>query len=262
MNLATLRERAPSLAVTWTTAAGLALVAPLEHAAGLALHLGWWHAWTLTALIEGAAGSAILAGRLVPAALALTGSSVLLGTLQSAGALPRTAPVVLAAGVTLLAVASLLLVHRVRAGVQRARAARAAESAHDARRMRAEEDERARAAADRARTDADAARRHEVEVERQRRWADEQAARTAVELERVRLEAAREVRASGAPDDLRERRAHAEWERREGTTKRMTGDELAPLLGYSVGHARKVAARWRTEARRAAGRDEAAPTRR
>lgn len=258
--LATLRERAHHLAVTWTTAAGLALVAPLEHSAGLALHLGWWHAWTLTALIEGAAGSAILAGRLVPAALALTGSSVLLGTLQSAGALPRTGPGLLAAGITLLAVASLLLVHRVRAAIERARAVEAAREDERVRAERAQQAERDRQRAEEAELSRAAEHARAMERERAGRFADQDRFRAEAEIARARAEEERarseRERSEAAPersftrsgaDDITTRRARAEWERAEASGTPLTGTQLGALLGVRDTSARRIAQRWRGE---------------
>ena len=254
------RRRAPHLAVAWTTASGLALVAPLEHAAGVALGLGDLHAWTVTATIEGAAGAALVAGRHVAAALTLTGCSVLVGAVWSAHhAHPLTGPtdprILLAVAVTTLAVSGMALAHRVRARLLEQWARQARQDAEASRRARAADDERARQAHEQVRADADAARRHEVEVERQRRWADDAAARTALDLERVRLDAAREQRAGAAPgrapDALAQRRAWTEWERREGTDAPMTGAELATLLGCSQGHARKIAQQRRAARERA-----------
>lgn len=255
--LAVLRDRAPHLAVTWTTAAGLALVAPLEHAAGLALHLGWWHAWTLTALIEGAAGSAILAGRLVPAALALTGSSVLLGTLQSAGALPSSDPVVLAVGVTLLAVASLLLVHRVRAGVQRARSVEAARRAERDRAEADAEHERHLSALAVAEQATEAEHRRAMERDRGARFAEQDRARAELELERAR--AAREQTRADAEQTRalaeRERadaelaeqmRADRDFAREQWLEHRWPSPQLAGMLGVADSRARALIAEWRS----------------
>lgn len=248
MSMAVLRDRAPSLAVAWTTAAGLALVAPLEHAAGIALHLGWWHAWTITGLVEGAAGSAIVSGQCVPAALALTGSSVLLGAMQSAGVLPTDDPLILAVGVTLLAVASLLLVHVVRRGILAARAAAAAVEEERAERERAAAtqaaaEERAhrlelqRLLTDRAQQEREGRERsanaeHERAMERERaaRFAEEDRDRRAAD--RVAQERAREE-ARLESERVAARRAADELERdqivkdREAAVKRREREEAA-----------------------------------
>lgn len=264
--LAVVREHGPSLAVAWTTAAGLALVAPLEHSAGLALGLGDAHAWAITATIEGATGAALVAGRLVPAALALTGSSVLVGMLQSAGSLPAGDSRVLAVGMTVLAVSALALVHRVRAGILTGRARAGVEEAERARAVRAQDDERAarlRASDERAGA---AGHARAMERERAASWARQSEIRLSLQVEEARR-ATEEARAqqemkraqasreravperararSGASDDITARRARVEWARREGTSAPMTGSELGALLGVTDGAARKIAQRWR-----------------
>lgn len=222
--LALARRRGPDAARATAIVGALALVAPLEHAAGQALGLGDVHAWTVTVTVEGAAGAALLAGRWVGAALALTGASILLGALQSArtvhGGIDR-GTVALAVGLTVLVVASLALAHRVREAIITARTvddAAVRDAAERAATTAFERAEQARAA-EHART---------MDRDRLAALHRDQATRAALDTERVRLASvqaeadAERARADAAADRVRaeqeraradEARAQAEHER-------------------------------------------------
>ena len=196
-------ERAPDVGPLVSVLGALVLVAPLEHAAGRALGLGDGHAWSLTATIEGVSGAALLAGRCVPAALALTGASTLVGALWSADhqrALSgwRDPRALLALVEVLLVVAALIVGHRVHDGIVTARDARARTAAVAAReeqdrdradrraaRERADVAERERTAQEHEERTRLAEQRHVQEIARTTAYADVRRQETEVELARI-----------------------------------------------------------------------------
>lgn len=266
-----LRSNAPSVAVTGTTIAGLVLVAPLEHALGLALGLSWWHAWAVTALVEGAAGAAIIAGHYIGAALTLTGGSVLIGTLWSAAEQVRVdhatnpdlhpaatladdpARAAAAVGLTVLAVSGLALVHRVRARINAARTAIAEQAArreaeqarqdreHAARMARLEDERETKRLAAHSR-EADAQRRHDADMARQRAYAeqervrlDAQAAVARAELERSASDRARAEADRARAEASRQERAPRAAPRRTAAPRPSAPDDIT---------ARRARAEW------------------
>lgn len=235
-------------AVTLTTLAGLLLVAPLEHSLGMALGLSWWHAWTVTALIEGAAGTCVILGFYVAAALALTGGSVLIGSLWSAELQvradhardPKLYPATtitddpvraaLAGLAVVLFVCALALVHAARrrhhqrrdeqAAAQREqdRADSAAEHARQIELARLDaEREQARLAAEHR--DREDARRHAAQMDRARAFDEQERARLALDAERERARLAREEAAAEQARADAER-ARADRERAQADAER------------------------------------------
>jgi hypothetical protein len=236
---------------------GLALLAPLEYGAGRWLGLGPVHAGTVTVVIEGTTGLAILARRHVALALSLSTVSALVGMAQSGlartGALARGASwsrltdpdVVVALGasavLTGLAITALAVTHRIRqhdadqrAAVEQAAVERACRAA-DA--DRAHQLELERAAAERAeqeRRDAErfaaAERAHELEMQRARAFAEQERERITLSREadaRAREEAAAErerLARERAADELRReelvRQSEDLVKRREEAVKR------------------------------------------
>lgn len=254
MKLPTIKNNDVNLriAIIWCTISALVLVAPLEHSAGLALRLNWWHAWAITALIEGASATAILSGHFVYIALFLTGSSTLLGSLWSAHAIPHTKPAYLALGITLLTVASLVLVHSVRKKlnknteakrlrertlereqeeIRHSRELRLAQLTAEQERERAERDAQERAAQRRHEAEMqraaafDAQERERLAIERERQQALIEQTRAEREREQARIEreqAARERRASA--EQAEHERQQAEHERERAYGERLQAD--------------------------------------
>lgn len=169
----------------------------------------------ITAVVEGFAGLALVAGRLVPLALTLTTISAGIGMLHSAaeqaasdgGHLDRTR-IGAALAVTALAVTAMAGTHHIRSRTAKDRA-RAVERAAGQARQAAEADrahqlELQRAEVERAaqeRQDAErfarAERAHELELQRSRAFAEQEQARLALEAERIRA-AQDEARAAAA----------------------------------------------------------------
>lgn len=230
-----------------TLSAGLLLVGPLEHASGMALGLGWWHALTITATVEGFTALAVLAGRLVPLALTLTTGSTLVGMLRTAldhrGALDQFT-VGAAVATTALAVAALAGTHHVRrqASAEVVRAAQLAEQAavaleqvadeREQARQRAADDEALRVRASRAAEQA-AARRHELELERLA--ADRERGRLYLEQERA---------------DREQERADRERERATAERQQAAAEHLAEQNRVRAERERLVVEQEQAEAER------------
>jgi hypothetical protein len=272
--------------------AALALLAPLEWAAGQWLGLGQIHSGTITLVVEGFAALALVAGRLVPLALTLTTISAGIGMLHSASVQAATdggrldqARVGAALAVTALAVTAMAGTHHIRARTAQARAravdraieeerrALEAERAHQLETARAEAAriDAERAAEDRAQQ---AAHDRAMEAQRQTAWSDTERARIALEAERVRAEAEERARLAAersdqarhtaptdpvtAPaarrrvDEVTEQRARDAWARSLAAGKPLTGAQLAELLGVTEGAARKIRGRWERERTEAA----------
>jgi hypothetical protein len=262
----------------------MALVAPAEYYGGRdGLGMSPVHALAVPGMVEGFLFLALLAGRLVPLALALTASSMLLGVLRSAAdhgvhGLDWLA-VAQSLGITVAAVIVLAGTNNIRERSQAAAADAAARAAAAERErnelQRAAEQAERTAAAERAEREREAERAHVRELQRTRAYADGERARLEAEqlaAERAHALALAQTHAERSPerpersprppsarraatrlDDVTARRreqVQGAWSAREHSDRPMTGPEVAQALGVSKGRARGIIADWRADQRR------------
>jgi hypothetical protein len=240
----------------------MALVAPAEYYGGRdGLGMSPVHALAVPGMVEGFLFLALLAGRLVPLALALTASSMLLGVLRSAAdhgvhgldwlAVAQSLGITVAAVIVLAGTNNIRELQRAAEQAERTAAAERAEREREAERAHVRELQRTRAYADgeRARLEAEqlaAERAHALAL------AQTHAERSPERPERSpRPPSAR--RAATRLDDVTARRreqVQGAWSAREHSDRPMTGPEVAQALGVSKGRARGIIADWRADQRR------------